>query len=327
MDSRGPTWPARAGQEQGGALGSRKLLTEVPLKARWVRKGSVFSTSASKQDVELGPEMTSSGSNRDRPLSPTTPPPQHLPQKRTPAGAAQGLHPAPADFSGIEGQRVADMPHLQAFLLELLLLLLISFSSPSSIQHRASVTPSAWDIPSRPCSYQWTTSNGSSSLVPGLPWAAHWGTTWTARAGSSRLKKKKKKKIRCAHMRTTPFSPCALPTLRKPVVLWVPHHSVFRGHSLDASHQVSSSRQRKVWLTTASPQAISTCCEGVLHQAGIIRFKVAYTEPSKEAFSCQQGMKKWVETECVGSNVPRYPRLWDSPKTSRLLPGASRWST
>lgn len=128
-------------------------------------------------------------------------------------------------------------------------------------------------------------------------------------------------------MRTTPFSPCALPTLRKPVVLWVPHHSVFRGHSLDASHQVSSSRQRKVWLTTASPQAISTCCEGVLHQAGIIRFKVAYTEPSKEAFSCQQGMKKWVETECVGSNVPRYPRLWDSPKTSRLLPGASRWST
>lgn len=70
-----PPGLGRADKKQRSALRSRKLLTEVPLKARWVRKGSVFSTSVSKQDVELGPEMTSSGSERDRPLSPTTPPP------------------------------------------------------------------------------------------------------------------------------------------------------------------------------------------------------------------------------------------------------------
>ena len=73
--------------------------------------------------------------------------------------------------------------------------------------------------------------------------------------------------------------------------------SVFLNHSLDASHLVSSSRQRKVWPTTTSPQAISMCREGALRQADI-RFKVAYTEPSKEAFSCHQDMKKvggdWV---------------------------------
>ena len=79
--------------------------------------------------------------------------------------------------------------------------------------------------------------------------------------------------------------------------LYLTTDSVFLNHSLDASHLVSSSRQRKVWPTTTSPQAISMCREGALRQADI-RFKVAYTEPSKEAFSCHQDMKKvggdWV---------------------------------
>lgn len=73
-------------------------------------------------------------------------------------------------------------------------------------------------------------------------------------------------------------------------------------------------------------QAISMCREGALRQAGIIRFKVAYTEPSKEAFSYHQGMKRRVEIGCTGSNDPRYSCLWDSPKTYQLLSGASRWS-
>ena len=87
-------------------------------------------------------------------------------------------------------------------------------------------------------------------------------------------------------------------TLFIPVLeIWYAKDSVFLNHSLDASHLVSSSRQRKVWPTTTSPQAISMCREGALRQADI-RFKVAYTEPSKEAFSCHQDMKKvggdWV---------------------------------
>lgn len=62
VDTTAPPGLRRANKEERSALRGRKLLTEGPLKARWVRKGSVFSTSVSKQDVELGPEMTSSGS-------------------------------------------------------------------------------------------------------------------------------------------------------------------------------------------------------------------------------------------------------------------------
>nr|XP_008507805.1 PREDICTED: phenylalanine--tRNA ligase alpha subunit-like [Equus przewalskii] len=40
------------------------------LKTYWVSKGSAFSTSVSKQEAELSPEMISSGSWRDRPFKP-----------------------------------------------------------------------------------------------------------------------------------------------------------------------------------------------------------------------------------------------------------------
>ncbi|XP_053319094.1 phenylalanine--tRNA ligase alpha subunit [Spea bombifrons] len=47
-------------------LKKRKLLNEVTVKTYWVRKGSGFSTSVSKQETDLTPEMIASGSWREK---------------------------------------------------------------------------------------------------------------------------------------------------------------------------------------------------------------------------------------------------------------------
>ncbi|CAM5169811.1 unnamed protein product [Eretmochelys imbricata] len=46
-------------------LKKRKLLTEVVIKTYWIRKGSAFSTTVTKQETDLTPEMIASGSWRD----------------------------------------------------------------------------------------------------------------------------------------------------------------------------------------------------------------------------------------------------------------------
>nr|KAF6479929.1 phenylalanyl-tRNA synthetase subunit alpha [Molossus molossus] len=60
----------KLGEKERSELKKRKLLTEVTLKTYWVSKGSAFSTSISKQEAELNPEMISSGSWRDRSFKP-----------------------------------------------------------------------------------------------------------------------------------------------------------------------------------------------------------------------------------------------------------------
>ncbi|KAM4678053.1 phenylalanine--tRNA ligase alpha subunit [Discoglossus pictus] len=47
-------------------LKKRKLLNEVTVKSYWVKKGSTFSTSITKQETDLTPEMIASGSWRDK---------------------------------------------------------------------------------------------------------------------------------------------------------------------------------------------------------------------------------------------------------------------
>ncbi|EMP37244.1 Phenylalanyl-tRNA synthetase alpha chain [Chelonia mydas] len=46
-------------------LKKRKLLMEVVIKTYWIRKGSAFSTTVTKQETDLTPEMIASGSWRD----------------------------------------------------------------------------------------------------------------------------------------------------------------------------------------------------------------------------------------------------------------------
>ncbi|CAI9170841.1 unnamed protein product [Rangifer tarandus platyrhynchus] len=99
----------------------------------------------------------------------------------------------------------------------------LSGHSSSSIQHRTSVTPSAWDIQSRPCSYQWTISNGSSR--PGLRSAVggSLGNHLDCESGKEGLKKKKKSAVRTCAPRPS-VRALYRPALRKPVALRVPHH-------------------------------------------------------------------------------------------------------
>ncbi|KAB0407082.1 hypothetical protein E2I00_013627, partial [Balaenoptera physalus] len=228
----------QADKEERSELRNRKLLTEVTLK-----KGSVFSASISKQEVELAPEMISSSSEWDRPLSPTT---------SQPPGS-----PTTADTC-TPYSRVANRPSPQTILLEFLFLM--PSYSPSGTQHTTSMTPSSWDIQQRPCSCQWTTSNSNRDFRE------------QDEAG----------KACCANTRTTSVSSVhsAASTLSESIV---PRQ--------EPNHQPPSCGHHK----------------GVLHQAGIICFKAAYnpyTEPSEEAFSYHQGLKKWVEVQSSRLYLP-----------------------
>uniref|UniRef100_A0A8D0L8W5 Phenylalanine--tRNA ligase alpha subunit n=1 Tax=Sphenodon punctatus TaxID=8508 RepID=A0A8D0L8W5_SPHPU len=51
-------------------LKKRKLLAEATLKSYWIKKGKSFSTTVSKQETDLTPEMISSGSWRDLKFKP-----------------------------------------------------------------------------------------------------------------------------------------------------------------------------------------------------------------------------------------------------------------
>ncbi|XP_028678865.1 phenylalanine--tRNA ligase alpha subunit [Erpetoichthys calabaricus] len=51
-------------------LKKRKLLNEVNVKSYWITKGSAFSTSVTKQETDLTPEMLSSGSWHDKKFKP-----------------------------------------------------------------------------------------------------------------------------------------------------------------------------------------------------------------------------------------------------------------
>ncbi|XP_012889708.1 PREDICTED: phenylalanine--tRNA ligase alpha subunit isoform X1 [Dipodomys ordii] len=57
-------------EKERSELRKRKLLTEVTLKTYWVSKGKAFSTSISKQEAELSPDMISSGSWQNRSFKP-----------------------------------------------------------------------------------------------------------------------------------------------------------------------------------------------------------------------------------------------------------------
>ncbi|XP_074836296.1 phenylalanine--tRNA ligase alpha subunit isoform X1 [Carettochelys insculpta] len=55
----------RLEEKDRNELKKRKLLMEVVIKTYWIRKGSAFSTTVSKQETDLTPEMIASGSWRD----------------------------------------------------------------------------------------------------------------------------------------------------------------------------------------------------------------------------------------------------------------------
>ncbi|KAI4876958.1 hypothetical protein NFI96_019072 [Prochilodus magdalenae] len=57
-------------EKEKNELKKRKLLTEVTIKSYWITKGSNFSTTITKQETELTPEMIASGSWREKSFKP-----------------------------------------------------------------------------------------------------------------------------------------------------------------------------------------------------------------------------------------------------------------
>ncbi|CAN9505961.1 unnamed protein product [Ophioblennius macclurei] len=57
-------------EKEKNELKKRKLLSEVTVKTYWISKGSSFSTTITKQDTELTPEMIASGSWKEKKFKP-----------------------------------------------------------------------------------------------------------------------------------------------------------------------------------------------------------------------------------------------------------------
>uniref|UniRef100_A0A3B3H6L2 Phenylalanine--tRNA ligase alpha subunit n=1 Tax=Oryzias latipes TaxID=8090 RepID=A0A3B3H6L2_ORYLA len=61
---------AQLEEKDKNELKKRKLLTEVTVKSYWITRGSSFSTTLTKQETELTPEMIATGSWKDRKFKP-----------------------------------------------------------------------------------------------------------------------------------------------------------------------------------------------------------------------------------------------------------------
>uniref|UniRef100_A0A672FUA4 Phenylalanine--tRNA ligase alpha subunit n=1 Tax=Salarias fasciatus TaxID=181472 RepID=A0A672FUA4_SALFA len=61
---------AQLDEKEKNELKKRKLLSEVTVKSYWISKGSSFSTTVTKQDTELTPEMIASGSWKEKKFKP-----------------------------------------------------------------------------------------------------------------------------------------------------------------------------------------------------------------------------------------------------------------
>ncbi|XP_047428717.1 phenylalanine--tRNA ligase alpha subunit [Mugil cephalus] len=57
-------------EKERNELKKRKLLSEVTVKSYWITKGSSFSTTVSKQETELTPEMIATGNWKDKTFKP-----------------------------------------------------------------------------------------------------------------------------------------------------------------------------------------------------------------------------------------------------------------
>ncbi|XP_075999282.1 phenylalanine--tRNA ligase alpha subunit [Genypterus blacodes] len=61
---------AQLDEKEKNELKKRKLLSEVTVKSYWITKGDSFSTTITKQDTELTPEMIASGSWKEKKFKP-----------------------------------------------------------------------------------------------------------------------------------------------------------------------------------------------------------------------------------------------------------------
>uniref|UniRef100_A0A2K6QVM4 Phenylalanine--tRNA ligase alpha subunit n=2 Tax=Cercopithecidae TaxID=9527 RepID=A0A2K6QVM4_RHIRO len=282
----------KLGEKERSELRKRKLLAEVTLKTYWVSKGSAFSTSISKQETELSPEMISSGSWRDRPFKPynflahgVLPDSGHLhPLLKVRSQFRQiflemGFTEMPT-YNFIESsfwnfdalfqpqQHPARDQHDTFFLRDPAEALQL----PMDYVQRVKRTHSQGGYGSQGYKYTWKLDEARKNLL----------RTHTTSASARALYRLAQKK---------PFTP----------VKYFSIDRVFRNETLDATHLAEFHQIEGV---VADHGLTLGHLMGVLREfftkLGItqLRFKPAYnpyTEPSMEVFSYHQGLKKWVE--------------------------------
>lgn len=279
-------------EKERNELRKRKLLTEVIMKTYWVSKGKAFSTSVSKQEAELSPEMISSGSWRDRPFKPynfsaqgVLPDSGHLhPLLKVRSQFRQiflemGFTEMPTDnfiessFWNFDAlfqpqQHPARDQHDTFFLKDPAEALQL----PMDYVQRVKRTHSQGGYGSQGYKYNWKIEEARKNLL----------RTHTTSASARALYCLAQKK---------PFTPAKYFSIDR----------VFRNETLDATHLAEFHQIEGV---VADYGLTLGHLMGVLKEfftkLGItqLRFKPAYnpyTEPSMEVFSYHQGLKKWVE--------------------------------
>ncbi|KAF6097486.1 synaptonemal complex central element protein 2 [Phyllostomus discolor] len=279
-------------EKEKSELKKRKLLTEVTLKTYWVSKGSAFSTSVSKQETDLSPEMISSGSWRDRTFKPYNFSAQgilldsgHLhPLLKVRTQFRQiflemGFTEMPTDnfiessFWNFDAlfqpqQHPARDQHDTFFLKDPA----EAMQLPMDYVHRVKRTHSQGGYGSQGYKYNWKLDEARKNLL----------RTHTTAASARALYRLAQKK---------PFMPAKYFSIDR----------VFRNETLDATHLAEFHQIEGV---VADHGLTLGHLMGVLREfftkLGItqLRFKPAYnpyTEPSMEVFSYHQGLKKWVE--------------------------------
>uniref|UniRef100_A0AAQ5YVT3 Phenylalanine--tRNA ligase alpha subunit n=1 Tax=Amphiprion ocellaris TaxID=80972 RepID=A0AAQ5YVT3_AMPOC len=256
-------------EKEKNELKKRKLLSEVTVKSYWITKGSSFSTTITKQETELTPEMIATGSWKEKKFKPYN-------------FEAMGVAP---DCGHLHPLMKVRTQFRQIFLE-------MGFTEMPTNNF---IESSFWNFDSlfQPQQHPARDQHDTFFLS---------GEAACLCCSDRRYDKEAQKNILRTH--TTAVSARMLYKLAQQKFTPVKYFSidrVFRNETLDATHLAEFHQIEGV---VADYGLTLGDLMGILHQfftkLGItkLRFKPAYnpyTEPSMEVFSYHEGLKKWVE--------------------------------
>ncbi|KAI2665960.1 Phenylalanine--tRNA ligase alpha subunit [Labeo rohita] len=270
---------AKLEDKEKNELKKRKLLSEVTVKSYWITKGSSFSTTITKQETELTPEMIASGSWKEKKFKPYN-------------FEAMGVAPDSGHLHPLMKVRT----QFRQIFLEM------GFTEMPTNNF---VESSFWNFDSLFQPQQHPARDQHDTFFISDPALAH-------EFPQDYLERVKKKNLLRTH--TTAVSARMLYKVAQQEkftpVKYFSIDRVFRNETLDATHLAEFHQIEGV---VADYGLTLGNLMGILHQfftkLGItkLRFKPAYnpyTEPSMEVFSYHEGLKKWVEVGNSGAFRP-----------------------
>uniref|UniRef100_A0A8C2EMF1 phenylalanine--tRNA ligase n=1 Tax=Cyprinus carpio TaxID=7962 RepID=A0A8C2EMF1_CYPCA len=278
---------AKLEDKEKNELKKRKLLSEVTVKSYWITKGSSFSTTITKQETELTPEMIASGSWKEKKFKPYN-------------FEAMGVAP---DCGHLHPLMKVRTQFRQIFLE-------MGFTEMPTNNF---IESSFWNFDSLFQPQQHPARDQHDTFFISDPALAHeFPQDYLERVkkvhseggyGSQGFGEPKRKSDTHTHTHThtLTLTHTLTHTLTFTPVKYFSIDRVFRNETLDATHLAEFHQIEGV---VADYGLTLGNLMGILHQfftkLGItkLRFKPAYnpyTEPSMEVFSYHEGLKKWVE--------------------------------